>query len=278
MRFFRRWGYYFHSAFSIIFNFKNWMSLIPFLLNKNKRASKEIKLREPSLAFITRGAMDIWSIKETFLDAFYSRYGIPIADGWQIIDIGAGIGDFSIFAAYNHPTTMIYAFEPFFESYQLLLENIKLNNLKNIRSSQLAIWEVEGHLLLDESAGEPLQVMSKQEDYQRDEHSSVRVKSTTLRQVFEIYNIENLDLLKLDCEGAEYKILMSTPLPIFTKIERIIMEYHDIDENYQHRRLASFLENMGYEVFCYDNFVHEDIGYLYAKRKDAVDGLSDHPA
>lgn len=211
--------------------------------------------------------MDIWSIKETFLDAFYSRYGVPILDGWRVIDIGAGIGDFSIFAAYENPNTEVYAFEPFFESYQLLLENIEINNIENVMPSQLAVWGIEGHLLLDDSAGEPLQVMSKQEDYQRNEHGSVRVKSITLSQVLQSYNLETIDLIKLDCEGAEYEILMSTPIEIFTRIERIIMEYHDIDENYHHRRLASFLLSVGYEVFCYDNFVHEDIGYLYAQRK-----------
>lgn len=267
MRFIRRWVYYLGSAFTIILNFKHWIALIPVLMNKNRREGKTISLREPPLDFTIRGAMDIWSIKETFLDAFYSRYGVPIADGWRVIDIGAGIGDFSIYAAYGHPDTLVYAFEPFFESYQLLLENIKINNLKNIRPSQLAVWEVEGHLLLDDSAGEPLQVMSKQEDYQRDEHGSVRVKATTLTQVLERNILETVDLLKLDCEGAEYKILMSTPEQIFTKIERIIMEYHDIDENYHHGRLAPFLENMGYDVFCNENFVHGDIGYLYAQRK-----------
>jgi hypothetical protein len=37
----------------------------------------------------------------------------------------------------------------------------------------------------------------------------------------------SIDLLKLDCEGAEYVILMKAPAEILEHIARIVLEYHD---------------------------------------------------
>ncbi len=64
--------------------------------------------------------MDVWSVKETFVDRFYERYGAPVGEGWTVMDIGGGIGDFSIFAAYDKPSNQIYAFEPYPGSFTLL--------------------------------------------------------------------------------------------------------------------------------------------------------------
>ena len=47
--------------------------------------------------------MDIWSIKETFIDRFYTKYGCELGKDWTIVDIGAAIGEFSLYAAVKTP-------------------------------------------------------------------------------------------------------------------------------------------------------------------------------
>lgn len=267
MSFFKRLTYYGSSVFRMAFGLKNFFSLIPYFLNKDKNNEVIVALRKDPMRLVARGAMDIWSIKETFLDAFYTRYGVPIRDRWTIMDIGAGIGDFSIYAAHGNPHGAIFAFEPFPESYHLLERNIALNGVENILPFQSAVWGQAGFLHLDNSNGEPLQVVSKASPTSKIEKDVIKVSALPLSQVFETHAIRKLDLLKLDCEGAEYEILMGAPPEVFDKIERIIMEYHDIDEKYHHNKLASFLRGLGYKVSCYDNFVHDDIGYLFAERK-----------
>ena len=49
-----------------------------------------------------------------------------------------------------------------------------------------------------------------------------------------------------------------------SKVARIIMEYHDLDEALNHLTLAAFLLDAGYRVFVWENIVHDDIGYLFA--------------
>lgn len=269
MSFFRRLVYYGHSVFRILFNFKPFPLTFLSLLRKDQSVKQSIFLRHPPLQFVTRGGMDLWSIKETFLDAFYTRYGVPIRDGWKIIDVGAGIGDFSIYAVYANPNAVVYAYEPFPESYQLLVRNINVNGFENILPVNSAVWRHDGILQLDTKSGEPLQVMSKSTDASNEGQSAgeISVQAISLGKVFDDHEIDKLDLLKLDCEGAEYEILMGGSPEVLQKVDRIIMEYHDIDHNHHHKALASFLEDMGYTVTCYDNFVHEDIGYLFAIRE-----------
>jgi len=246
------------------FGFENFLSLIPFFLNRERVEQTELILSRSGVHLVARGAMDIWAIKETFLDAFYSRYGVPINDGWTVVDIGAGIGDFSIYAAHANPQTKVFAFEPFPESYLLLERNITLNDIENVFPLQAAIWSKVGVLNLENVSGEPLQIISKEMHSTIIEKSVIKVRALTLAQVFEKHAIEKLDLLKLDCEGAEYEIFSGVSPEVFNKIERIIMEYHDID-GHHHDHLVSLLEQHGYRVHCHGNFVHDDIGYLYAE-------------
>ena len=268
MRFLRRVIYYCGSLFRIMFNFKRWPSALFSILVKDDQKTHLVTLRRPLLKFITRGGMDVWSIKETILDGFYTRYGVPIRDGWNVLDVGAGIGDFCIYAAYGNPNTTVYAYEPFLESYKLLVRNINLNGFEKIFPVNSAIWGSDGTLQLDTSSGEPLKIMSLDAGEEEDISKFVKVKAISLAQVLAQHEIDMLDIMKLDCEGAEYEVLMNSSVEVFNRIDRIIMEYHDIDENHHHDKLALFLEGMGYKVSCYDNFVHRDIGYLFAQRMD----------
>ena len=52
-----------------------------------------------------------------------------------------------------------------------------------------------------------------------------------------------------------------------SKVDRIIMEYHDLDEARNHLTLGASLLDAGYRVFVWENIVHDDIGYLFATRE-----------
>lgn len=266
MRLFKRLFYYGYSIVKIILHIRNWLSLVPLFFCKPKSDEKMVRLRRPPLRLIVRGAMDVWAIKETFLDRFYSRYGVPVQDGWRVIDIGAGIGDFSIHAAYGNPKAVIYAYEPFPNSYQLLIRNLTLNAIDNVMVFQKAVWCSDGELVLDLSKGEPLQIASKNFSLGVGNSDTVTVQAVSLQTVLDGQGIDRVDLLKLDCEGAEYEILMKASSSTLERIERIIMEYHDVDSAHNHQRLIRFLQEQGYQVTRYENFVHDDIGYVYAVR------------
>ena len=267
LRFIRMYSYYLLSIFKLLIGFQNPILLVKIFLTPGDSRVKEIRLRTSGLQFRVRGAMDVWSIKETFLDRFYERYGFTIQPGWKILDIGAGIGEYTLFAAVIRPESQVFSFEPFPQSFALMQENLRLNRVSNARAFDQAIGGATGEMLLDLTGGEPLQFQSF-----RTQAAPVKkglsVSALSLADAFAMLKIESCDLLKLDCEGAEYAILFETPQSVLQLVQRIVMEYHDHVVEYTHQDLARFLDEQGFKVETFKNPVHSYLGYLRAVRKN----------
>jgi FkbM family methyltransferase len=259
-------GYYLKSILEMTVNFKNMLSLWPIFLMQRPGKIRMVQLRRPPLQIKVRGRMDVWSVKETFLDQFYTRYGEAIKDGWTIVDVGAGVGDFSLYAGYGRPEAVVYALEPFEESYHLFIENLTLNAVVNVFAFQRALWGESGDLVLELSGGEPLQISSQGLGQTLDITGLDVVQALSLHDFLKSEHIDRVDLMKMDCEGAEYEILMQAPQEAHEKIDRVIMEYHDLNDMKNHQVLAAFFEELGYQVRVVENEVHANIGYLYAVR------------
>jgi FkbM family methyltransferase len=265
----RKYSYYLSSVFKLLSDVRPFSTLLGVFLHTAPPGPKEINLPYQGVAFKVRGPMDIWSVKETFLDRFYEKYGVAIGKDWTIVDIGGGIGDFTTFAARAYPNNRVLAFEPTPDSFKLLQENLQRNQAGNAQAYPEAIWSEAGVIWIDTTVGEPGQFVSHG---QPAPSATVAVPSITLAQAFERLEISRCDLLKMDCEGAEYPILFNTPPATLAKVQRIVMEYHDglsTDRDgspHTHHDLVDFLSGLGYTVRTQTNFVHEDLGYLYACR------------
>ena len=264
----RKYIYYLFSIFELLIGFKNPLSVALIFLNLARPGVKTVRLRKPDLQFRVRGAMDVWSIKETFIDRFYEKYGYLIRPDWKVIDIGAGTGEFALFAAValTQPGGQVFAFEPFPESFGLMQENLRLNRINNVHVFPEAVGAEAGELELDLAGGEPLQFQSHPGKTASAE-VSLRVKAISLADVLEKTELESCDLLKLDCEGAEYAIIFSAPQSILGRVSHIVMEYHDNVTQYNHKDMAGFLNEHGFDVDTFPNPVHPYLGYLRALRR-----------
>lgn len=261
---FEKYKYYFDSIIELLIKTKDPIFIFREFTNIAPAYNKMLRLRSSDLCFQIRNKMDIWSIKETFLDRFYERFGVPIENGWTIIDIGAGIGEYTIFAAQLCPDSRIIAFEPYRESFELLKRNLDLNRINNVEIYSDAISGNDGSLFLEISGSDPLQFKSvdKINDNLNTDHQ--KINAISLLSAINRSGIETCDLLKLDCEGAEYDILLNTPPEVLNKIKRIVMEYHDGIVKYDHNILVEFLKAKGFSVRIQKNFAYDNLGYLCA--------------
>ncbi|MBN2256896.1 MAG: FkbM family methyltransferase [Anaerolineaceae bacterium] len=255
--------YYLKSILEIITGFKNPWQILRVFLSCSDLGPMRVTLRQPSITMNVRGKMDIWSIKETFIDRFYTKYGCESRDEWTVVDIGAAIGEFCIYIAAAHPTSRIFAYEPFLDSVRLLKENLAINGIKNVIVHPLAVWNSMTTLTLDLSQSEPLKITSTYTDGMGGDHQ--RVQAVSLADVLKINHLESVDLMKMDCEGAEFDILLGSDTKTVKAFKRIVMEYHEEAGERHHSRLVSALEQMGYHVSVRANVVHPEIGYLYAE-------------
>jgi len=279
----RKYVYYLQSIFKLLTEVSNPLRVIATFLSPGDRKApshvQTFRLRGAGLEFAVRGKMDLWSVKEAFLDRFYEKNGVPVGDGWTVVDIGAGIGEFTLFAAHQGKQSRVFAFEPFPESYRLLLENLRANHIDRVQAFHMGVWSESGKLALDLSPREPLQLKSRAVSHSATDQQ-VLVDCISLEDLFRKLDLEKIDLMKLDCEGAEYPILYSSPKDVFDRIDRIVMEYHDSIHPNCHPELVRFLEAQGYQVRAVPNLVHKEIGYLYASQvrdpeQTQVEGESD---
>ena len=213
-------------------NLNNWhiFPLVYFNLIKKDhvwfytKTGIKIKLRTNSTDLDTFSL--IWLSKE------YNKHGFKISKEDVVIDIGAHIGMFSLYASQYCIDGKILCYEPSAENYNLLKYNISQNNLKNIFSENIAISNsndaITFYINSDNTAHSIYDSTS----------NSIQVKSSTLQNIFDINKLDICDYLKLDCEGAEYEIIESLPNEYFKKIKQIYIEYHFSDSKGQ------MLENM----------------------------------
>jgi len=239
--------------------FKNWYiypSIYYKIINKTHpifetRTGLKIKIRKYSTDLMA--LTHVWLIEE------YKTKNFQIKNNDIIIDVGAHIGLFSLYASQFCKSGSIYSFEPVKENYQLFLENTRINNLKQIKPFNLAVSNSNSDVTLylneDESGHSMFSESSK----------TITVKSISLQQIFDDNQIKNCNFLKLDCEGTEYEILENLPISYFNKIEKIIIEYHMADTHPELlSKLKKLLISQNYNIEIKKLF--SDIGFLYASK------------
>lgn len=116
------------------------------------------------------------------------------ADIKTIIDIGANVGVFSLFARFLFPTARIIAIEPCSDTFELLKTNV---NLFDIETYQLALGRHEMVYLKQRKNNSTVNTFTNVET------GAEAVQSVTLEDIFRVGKIEEPYALKIDCEGGE---------------------------------------------------------------------------
>ncbi|MGC8787462.1 MAG: FkbM family methyltransferase [Anaerolineae bacterium] len=221
--------------------------------------------------FKVRTRMDIWIIKEICLDRQYEKASIEIGDDWTILDIGAGLGDFAVHVAKEHPSTTIYAYEPFPQSFALLQENLRLNRVENVQVFPYAVCAHTGpapfHIASEAVAH------STASAQQGAPSECIEVPAITLDQLFAELQLSKCDYVKMDCEGAEYEILFQTSPETLRSIHHLCLEYHDRISAFSHQDLVRFLTGHDFQVVKLTPCpAHRHLGLLYAKNPNWTTG------
>jgi len=98
---------------------------------------------------------------------------------------------------------------------------------------------------------------------------NVKRKCITLEKFFKENSIEHIDYMKVDIEGHEHTVLPSIPLEIYSKINKIFVEYHEdttlSDEERSEKRSAFVLDmlNKGYNNYHVALGYHQSFIYLW---------------
>jgi FkbM family methyltransferase len=259
-----RAAYYASSIPTLLLGVRNPARVLATMLGFPARKPFVIELRGSGSRLLVRSRMDVWIVKETCLDRDYERGGVALRDGWVVLDIGAGLGDFSVHASRRFPHSVVYAFEPFPESFALLQQNLALNGVQNVRAFPCAVTggRTDG-IRLYTGGTEAVQHSTAAVD-RRGGVAAIATASTTLDQIFEDHQLTRCDFLKIDCEGAEFDILFRASERTLASVRYVALEYHDGVTAFSHRDLVRFFGENGFRVKRSPNPVHRDLGLLFA--------------
>lgn len=255
---------------AIIRNIKNWPTYLLYYLGM-KRGGGLFILRNGVVIRDVEG-----TLSGTIAVVFIRQHYGSIAGKTTIVEIGANVGTFSLYAAAQNEKATLYSYEPIKENYEVLVTNIAANGFgERIRAFNLGVASrTEKRTFYLQSSPEHSFTKSLFSE------EGVTVDCLSLSDVLDRNGIRKIDLLKINAEGAEYEILYSTPEQVFQKIDEIRMEYHEHEsDGYDVESLQAFLKKFGYvTTHLYRHLANE--GFLWMKREGEMSsalGNHSHP-
>jgi len=208
---------------------------------------------------------------EIFIRQRYYRKGFEIRPDDTVVDIGANMGMFVMWAAPQANRGRVLAIEPARQSFDCLQLNLDMNGLKNVialraavgkRGDRLDMIEYPGLNLVSHQASFPPPLTIRLWNCHR---RKLAIKTTaicvSLDDLMDEYDLDTINYLKIDCEGGEYEILRNLPPRYWERIERISLEFHELCSHQKYRELVSCLRKQGFQVEVRKSFFN----YLFFK-------------
>ncbi len=237
--------------------FKNWLLYFIIYFKLSKSDSEIFETRSGLKMKIRVNSTDLMQLTTIWVDKEYAIPGFEINENDIIIDIGGHVGLFIVFCKQFCNNGKIFCFEPVKENYEQCMENIRINNLQNVNLFNMAVTKKTGEIpiyLNEDDSGHSIFLKDKK---------SIKVKSISLEDILLSNKIQHCDLLKIDCEGAEYEIIESIPEHYFENIDKIIIEYHFAKDNPQlFENLIKKLKMVSYSLTI--KKMNDSMGLIYA--------------
>jgi FkbM family methyltransferase len=164
-----------------------------------------------------------------------------------IVDVGAQSGLYTLYAKFL-PDCSFYAFEPLEQTYALLLDNLRVNSIHNVKAYQVALGSkdeiknlhVPSHLGLNTLGDTPLRF-----DSWKDIQVQVKCLDTFLPLDARI------DYMKIDTEGWEYHVLKGAEQLIRKWKPELFLEMVDSNMKQcgvEQQQLLDYLHSLGYKL------------------------------
>ena len=252
-----------------------------FPMEATLRNGRKVTLENPFRAYyytVYYTKLKNLELNDSFIEFEYNGkrvkfYGLKYGDPWTVfahgdydhldvrdkvvIDIGASIGDTSIYFALRGAKKVI-AFEPFPRIFELAKRNIKENGLQDKIVLVNAGCGYDGKVRVRENfeANSSTQLA--------DHGTGLEIPIYSLNTIVKMFDIKDA-VLKVDCEGCEYELFRTATDESLSKFDQIMVEYH-----YGYKELTKRLEKVNFKVKRSLPIPTKGgmiLGYIYARRR-----------
>jgi FkbM family methyltransferase len=177
----------------------------------------------------TTSLADLFVIKEVFIHETYKDILPLLAEGGvRFVDIGANLGSFSIWLAQQRNIVSSYCFEPEPDSFRLLSFNLSLNGCEGVVPIHAAVGGTEREIAIQLKSSSPggTSIYSDGCSDMGQHADRARIKVVAFGQWLN-EAATTFDLLKLDCEGAEWEIVRACGHILAERFKVVVAEVHD---------------------------------------------------
>ena len=166
------------------------------------------------------------------------RFARLVSRGSIVFDIGANVGFYTILAARLSGTTgAVHAFEPLERNLACLRRHCEINALSNVTIHDVALADTTGDHAFSTGANPAMGGLAGD--------GSLRVRTRTLDDMWGGGELPDPDLLKIDVEGAEMRVLQGAEAMLKASGPKIFLSAH----GYRLRdECTAFLEGIGYRT------------------------------
>jgi FkbM family methyltransferase len=193
---------------------------------------------------LRENASDLMTFTEVIEWGIYRPVFEHVRNVRTVVDLGANVGLTSLCFAAHWPGCRIIAVEPNPETFGVLEQN--LSALVKRGRGQLvraAIWSREANLAGDSSVPrEKFNGFRVGEATAGDDTAADRYPGISMSWLMRRYGLEDIDLLKIDIEGAETELFRGD-ISWLTRIGAIAIEFHETSSGHT-RQLSRFDELM----------------------------------
>ena len=190
-----------------------------YWLSKLSTGKIEFKLPGVTASLVMRiGTSDRPTFEKIFV---YGEYDVLLTTKPKfIIDAGANVGYASVLFANRYPDAKIIAVEPEEENFNLLKQNTAA--YPNVTCMQCGVWSRDTYLKIENPLAQHWAFRVVETDCPKDSFLSV-----TLTSLLRNANMDRIDLLKIDVEGAELEIFSAVDCAKWLdRTDVILIELH----------------------------------------------------
>ena len=209
---------------------------------------KEISLKLPDgNRFYFHGSKDM--VTSHFYNRGYYIYTGPSSKIEFIIDGGANIGVETARFSIHYPDAQIISIEANSRNFNFLQKNFA--NSLHIKTIEAGLWPIKTQLKV-ESTSEDMQAFA----VSATDNSDGSISAITIPEIMEKYKINQIDILKLDIEGAELPLFTSGDTSWIEKVNVFIIEIGDQDAEGMTQAIFKAVSHIKFNAYlCGENIV-----------------------
>ncbi len=226
-----------------------WRNALRMVLRLGSTDAERTIVLPGGLPFSFRGRVDVGVVSHFSIEGYFidDSAGRPIR---TIIDGGANIGDETARFYLHHPEAQIVAVEAEQENFRMLEKNF--GEVSRVRLIHGGLWSSDGDLRVVPAASGNREAFRV--DMAPPGHGDI--KASSIPAIMEMMQWREIDILKLDIEGAEHELFTRNFEPWIDRVNVFIFEIPDADHPGTTQEIFRALGDRVFDTyFCGENLI-----------------------